>query len=94
MGSKSSVVPQLDFLLPSLVLKCHRPTKLTGKHNIDALKSLRVAGLAGMTSKELAAKHDWMIGTAGPCLYELRCLGFARKTGARRSGYIVYIASN
>jgi len=92
MGVKTSVIPQLDFLLPSLMLTCHRPTRLTGQHNIEAAESLRAKGLAGITSEELATERGWLVNTAGPCLVELRWLKLARKTEAQRNGKSVYVS--
>lgn len=92
MGNKTSVIPQMDFLLPTLFKKSHRPTNLTGHHNIKANISLVSKGKSGITSEELAAEQGWRVTTAGPCLVELRAIGLARKTEAKRNGKFVYIS--
>ena len=91
MGKKTSVVAQLDFLLPTLVKKCHRPTKLTGRHNVQAHKSLRAQGLVGITASELATERGWCLSSAGSSLVELRWLGLARKTEVTRNNKPVYL---
>ena len=91
MGAKTSVIPQLDFLHPTLIKKCHRPTKLPGAHNIQAYDSLCAKGAHGITSEELMRERNMLYGTAGSCLVELRWLGLARKTEARRNGKAVYM---
>ena len=92
MGVKTSVVPQMDFLLPTKFKKCHRPTKLTGQKNIEAYDSLCEHGLHGITAEELATERHWILSTAGSCLVELRWLKLARKTDAQRNGKSIYIA--
>jgi len=92
MGIKTSVVPQLDFLLPCLVKKCHRPTKLTGEKNILAREALLSKRNYGLTADELARERDWLVSTAGSCLVELRWLGYARKTESTRKGKAIYLA--
>lgn len=92
MGAKTSIVAQTDFLLPSLIKPCHRPTRLTGKNNVAAFELLKSRGLAGLTVDELIKEQGLISSTAGTCLAELRWLGLARKTEARRNGRTVFIA--
>ena len=92
MGLKTSVIPQTDFLLPSLTKPCHRPTQLSGKNNIAAFELIKSRGLTGLTADELSAELKFILSTAGTCLIELRWLGLARKTEAKRDGKAVYIA--
>ena len=92
MGKVSSVVPQLDFLSEKGIKPCHKPTKLTGQHNIEAYESLCAKGDVGLTAVELEAERGWSIGRASLCLSELRWLRLARKAEAKRQNHSVYIA--
>lgn len=91
MGKKTSIIPQMDFLLPTKFKKHHRPSKLTGKNNIAAYDALIVRGDIGLTANELAAELLILEGTAGSCLNELRWLGLARRTEAQRAGKTVWV---
>lgn len=89
MGRKTSIVPQMDFLEPSLIKKSHRATKLTGDKNTQIFMILKTTGIAGITAEEVEQLLGWMPLTAGPRLSELKALGLARKTEAcRKEKYI------
>lgn len=92
MGHKTSVVPQLDFLLPSMVPHSHRPKHLTGTKNLKVDLALRQAGGFGCTCEEIEATYGWMPNTAGPRLSEVRAMGRARKTEGKRGGHAVWIS--
>jgi len=91
-GRKTSVVPQMDFLLPWKFLPSHRPTKLTGKKATQAFERIKQTGLAGATPREIEQFYGWNENTASGRLSELRALDLARSTGARRNGQSVWVA--
>jgi len=91
MGLKSSIIPQLNFLTPELILKSHRATRLTGIKCIQAEAAIRAAGMTGMTPREIELKFIWMSNTAGPRLAEVRDLGYIRQTEAMRNHQHIWI---
>lgn len=91
MGQKTSIIPQMDFLSPSLLPMSHRATKLTGDKNTQIFYRLKTVGLAGLTAEEIEQQLHWMPNTAGPRLSELKSLGLARKTESERQGKRIWL---
>ena len=86
---KTSITPQLDFTLESGYLPCHRPTKVTGKMNLQVIELLRDRGIIGATAGEINQHFGWT--TASAKLSELRSINAVRKTEARRAGRTVWV---
>ena len=89
MGVKTSVHGQGDLLegFPG----SHRPKALTGTKNRQIYQALQQAGSIGCTAPELEQHFGWQPGTAGPRLAELKAMGAASKTEARRMGKRIYV---
>lgn len=93
MGIKTSVHGQGDFLVENYYPRSHRATKLTGQKNTRIYEMLKLSGSVGCTARELEQHFHWKAGTASPRLSELKALGLASKTNARRQGSTVFLLS-
>jgi predicted Rossmann fold nucleotide-binding protein DprA/Smf involved in DNA uptake len=92
VGRKTSIVPQMDFLMGPCPPQSHAPTALTGQRNKNVLERVVACQQIGATADEVAQELGLICSDVSPRLAELSRLGHVRRTESRRNGKIVWMA--